>query len=132
MASKKIDGKGINDRQALFVRYYLELLNGEKAAIKAGYSKKSARSTASEYLAKPNIQAAIRKVMDEALAEHKLTLKGRIIKGYMGIAFGKKVANSDRIKALDALAKYENLWTESGNTTINNYNINPALLSEGQ
>lgn len=122
----------LNDRQAAFVQHYLVLLNGTKAAIKAGYSAKSARTTAAEYLAKPNIQKAIRDIMDETLSEHKLTLKGRIIKGYMDIAFGKKSSNADRIKALDALAKYENLWTESGNTTINNYNINPALISEGQ
>lgn len=132
MAKAAPKQKPQTDRQLKFVHYYLQTLNGTKAAVKAGYSNASAKVEGSRLLTKANVREAIKKVMDETLAEHKLTLKGRIIKGYIDIAFGKKSSNSDRIKALDALAKYENLWAESGNTTINNYNINPVLLSEGQ
>lgn len=122
----------LNDRQVAFVHHYLILLNGTKAAIKAGYSAKSARTTAAEYLAKPNIRKAIRDFMDQTLEEHKLTLKGRIIKGYMDIAFGKSVANSDRVKALDALAKYEGLWSDQAPQAINFNIFSKDLLSEGQ
>ena len=46
-------------RQAVFVREYLTHFNGTQAAIKAGYSKKTARAIASENLKKPAIQAEI-------------------------------------------------------------------------
>lgn len=48
------------DKERLIVDTYLELnLNGTKAAIAAGYSKKSARQIASETLSKPYIRAEI-------------------------------------------------------------------------
>jgi phage terminase small subunit len=40
--------------------------NGTKSAIAAGYSKTSARSTASEILTKPNVRREIERVLDEA------------------------------------------------------------------
>jgi phage terminase small subunit len=125
-------GDHLTPKQELFVHHYLILLNGRKAAIKAGYSAKTATSIASEYLTKPNVRKAIKAAMDDTIGEHKLTLKGRIIKGYMDIAFGKKVANADRIKALDALAKYEQLWTDQPPATINFNVFSKELISEGQ
>ncbi|GAB4422291.1 MAG: terminase small subunit [Turneriella sp.] len=125
-------GDTLSPKQELFVHHYLILLNGRKAAIKAGYSTKTATSIASEYLTKPNIRKAIQAAMDETIGEHKLTLKGRVIKGYMDIAFGKKVANADRIKALDALAKYEQLWTDQPASNININVFAKELISEGQ
>lgn len=46
-------------KQQRFVDEYLVDLNATQAAIRAGYSEKTARSTGSENLTKPNIQAAI-------------------------------------------------------------------------
>lgn len=49
----------LKPRQELFVREYLIDLNATKAAERAGYSKKTARSIGQENLTKPDIQAAI-------------------------------------------------------------------------
>ena len=46
-------------KQQAFVREYLIDLNGAQAAIRAGYSKKSARQIAKENLTKPDIATAI-------------------------------------------------------------------------
>ncbi|MCP3893053.1 MAG: terminase small subunit [Bacteroides sp.] len=51
----------LTDKQADFVREYLVDLNATQAAIRAKYSKKTARQTGTENLAKPYIQEAIRK-----------------------------------------------------------------------
>ncbi|MSR53748.1 MAG: terminase small subunit [Gemmataceae bacterium] len=51
--------------QELFVQEYLVDLNATKAALRAGYSKESAKSIGSENLTKPDIRRAI----DEAMAE---------------------------------------------------------------
>ena len=49
----------MRDRQRLFVLEYLNDWNATQAAIRAGYSKKTARQIGSENLSKPVIQAAI-------------------------------------------------------------------------
>ena len=46
-------------RDERFAREYVKDLNGEQAAIRAGYSAKSARSKASQLLTKVNVQALI-------------------------------------------------------------------------
>lgn len=51
--------KSLNAKQQRFVQEYLVDLNATQAAIRAGYSEKTARSIASELLTKPDIQAAV-------------------------------------------------------------------------
>lgn len=50
---------GLRGKQGLFVAEYLKDLNGKQAAIRAGYSPRSAESTASTILRNPKVQAAI-------------------------------------------------------------------------
>lgn len=47
-------------KQQRFVAEYLKDFNGSQAAIRAGYSERSSRSTASELLTNPNVSAAIK------------------------------------------------------------------------
>ena len=51
----------LNPKQAAFVREYLVDRNGTQAAIRAGYSKKTANITASKLLTKANIKDAVDK-----------------------------------------------------------------------
>jgi phage terminase small subunit len=60
-------------KQEAFVREYLVDLNATQAAIRAGYSAKTARQTAAEYLAKPDIAAAVQKAMDERAERTEIT-----------------------------------------------------------
>jgi phage terminase small subunit len=54
----------VTPKQTLFVEHYIANgFNGEQAAIKAGYSAKTARSTAHENLTKPYIAAAVEKAV---------------------------------------------------------------------
>jgi len=60
--SKKVPAKkkgALNPKQKRFVLEYVKDLNGAQAAIRAGYSKHTARSIASEHLTKPNIREAV-------------------------------------------------------------------------
>lgn len=64
-------GGKLNDKQQRFVEEYLIDLNATKAAIRSGYSEKTARSIASELLTNPNIEEAVavgRKRLSEATA----------------------------------------------------------------
>ncbi len=51
--------KKLTDKQQRFVEEYLVDLNATQAAIRAGYSKKTARDIGYENLTKPDIRAAI-------------------------------------------------------------------------
>ena len=55
----------LEPRQECFVREYLIDLNATQAAIRAGYSEKTARQMGAENLSKPSIQAAIAKAQQE-------------------------------------------------------------------
>lgn len=54
-------------KQQRFIAEYLVDLNGTQAAIRAGYSKRSAKFTAHELLASPEIEAAISKARERQL-----------------------------------------------------------------
>ncbi len=49
----------LTDKQEMFCREYLIDLNATQAAIRAGYSAKTANRTASENMSKPDIQLRI-------------------------------------------------------------------------
>ncbi|HEI9870202.1 TPA: terminase small subunit [Morganella morganii] len=55
----------LTDKQEMFCREYLIDLNATQAAIRAGYSEKTANRTASENLSKPDIQIRISELMKE-------------------------------------------------------------------
>lgn len=59
-------------KQEQFCREYVKDLNGTQAAIRSGYSKKSAREQASENLTKPNIQKFIEILQDEIRKKSEL------------------------------------------------------------
>lgn len=59
----------LTNKQKRFVDEYLVDLNATQAAIRAGYSKKTANRTGSENLSKPVIKAAIEERMEEKKSE---------------------------------------------------------------
>jgi phage terminase small subunit len=54
----------LTDKQAAFAREYVKDFNGTQAAIRAGYSPKSARVQAVGLLAKPNIKGEVQRLRD--------------------------------------------------------------------
>ena len=56
-----------NDRHELFCQEYIVDFNGTQAAIRAGYSPKTARVQASQLLTNPNISARVRELQKERL-----------------------------------------------------------------
>ena len=59
MSDRNASGRALNAKQARFVEEYLIDLNATQAAIRAGYSEKTAAAVGCENLTKPNISAAI-------------------------------------------------------------------------
>jgi len=59
----------LTPKQQWFIQEYTVDLNGTQAAIRAGYSPKTARSIASETLQRPAVKTAIQKAL-RASGEH--------------------------------------------------------------
>jgi phage terminase small subunit len=73
-------------KQLKFVAEYLVDLNATKAAIRAGYSRRTASSIGEENLRKPEIQKEIEKRMDDIL-EDRAVMTLRVIRELECIAF---------------------------------------------
>lgn len=77
----------MTDKQKFFCREYLRDFNATQAAIRAGYSHKTARFIASELLTKPNIQEQIKKAADDINERTNNDIE-RIITELQIVAFG--------------------------------------------
>lgn len=84
--AKTADNQKLNPRQRQFVFEYLVDFNATEAAIRAGYSVKTARQIASQNLSKLNIQRAIREAMNERAERTKVTAD-RVLLEYARIGF---------------------------------------------
>ncbi len=75
--AKKNEGKTaekkLTDRQETFCKEYIIDYNATQAAIRAGYSKKTARSVGSENLTKPDILARVRALQKECAEKMCIT-----------------------------------------------------------
>lgn len=94
--------ENLNPKQIAFCHEYLKDFNGTKAAIRAGYSEKSAKSTASVTLTNPNVQ----KMISHLSKEHFKTIglhSERIIFEIVQIAFDVENPLKCRMKALEIL-----------------------------
>ena len=73
----ELQGQGLTPRQENFVSEYLRDLNGTRAAIRAGYSPKTAAQAASRLLRNVNISAAVRREKD--LRARRLQISADIV-----------------------------------------------------
>lgn len=64
---------GLTDKQERFCQEYVIDLNGTQAAIRAGYSKKTANVIAAENLAKPSISARVAEIKAEVAERLEIT-----------------------------------------------------------
>ncbi|MFV3013519.1 terminase small subunit [Clostridium botulinum] len=124
----------LTPKQKAFADYYIQTGNATEAAIKAGYSKKTARFIGNENLTKPYIKNYIdermKQLEDEriAKADEVLQYLTRVIRGketeevvvtenigdFMSEAktIKKEIGAKDRIKAAELLGKRYRLFTD--------------------
>jgi phage terminase small subunit len=101
----------LNERQKAFADYYIQTGNATEAAIKAGYSEKTAYSIGNENLKKPEISSYIGERMAEqgekrvADANEVIEFYTAVMRGEIKDQFGLDASLSDRLKAGDALMK---------------------------
>ena len=86
-------------KQKQFCHEYLVDFNGAQAAIRAGYSKRSARSIAQENLTKPDVQEYLRGLTEKSLNRNKVSID-QVIGELKELAFSSM---SDIVKADEKL-----------------------------
>lgn len=78
----------ITEKQKVFINEYLRDFNGTQAAIRAGYSPKTARQTAYENLTKPYIRQEVSNELERIYDEFKND-QDKIIRELAVVAFSK-------------------------------------------
>lgn len=99
----------LTPKQAAFVHEYLMDLNATQAAIRAGYSKKTANRIATENLSKPVIQEAIQEARDAREKRSMITVEW-VLAQIASIAQDEEAQQRDRLKALELLGKHLGMW----------------------
>lgn len=93
----------LTDKQQRFVEEYIIDLNATQAAIRAGYSEKTAYSIGEENLKKPEIAKAIQKAMDKRSKRTEITAD-MVLREYAKIGFSNI---SDYLKVESRMGKDE-------------------------
>ena len=101
----------MTNRQQIFVEEYLQDFNATQAAIRAGYSKKTARAIAAENLTKPDISVAINTALNERKNALVADRQSRQI-FWTSIMNDEKLDLKHRLRASELLAKSEGDFIE--------------------
>lgn len=113
--NKGAPNKG-KDRRKRFVLEYLKDMNGTQAAIRAGYSKRTANEQASRLLAKVSVRAEVDRQIEKQAERLHLTAD-EIISGIAMIARRCEAEGSEfqpfaSLKGYELLGKHQKLFTD--------------------
>ncbi len=97
-------GSNLTPKQEKFCLEYVKDLNGTQAAIRAGYSEKTAKEQAAQNLTKLNIQERVEELKKKSEKRSEITMDD-IRKGVADIATSEEEKSADRLKAFDMLTK---------------------------
>lgn len=121
-------GKPLSEKQHRFVEEYLIDLNATQAAIRAGYSAKTAYSVGFENLRKPEIQKAIQEQQNKRSKRTEIS-QDDVIKGLMREATreGEGSSHSARVSAWTALGKHLGMFKERVDITSSDKPLPSAI-----
>lgn len=105
--------KSLTDKQQAFVREYLVDLNATQAAVRAGYSEKTASEIGHENLRKPQIEMALADAFEQR-AERVQLDQDTVIRGLLEEARyrGTGASHSARVQAWTTLARHLGMLTD--------------------
>ena len=114
----------LTDRQARFCEEYLIDLNATQAAIRAGYSEKTANEQGARLLANVSVQEKIAELKAERAKRTEMT-QDSVIQELAAVARAeiKGVRAVDKLKALELLGKHLGMFVER-------YEVNAAEIEK--
>ena len=121
----------MTDKQRFFVQEYLKDYNATQAAIRAGYSKKTAGAIGAENLTKPEIQDALQKVMSERTSALIADRQARK-EFWTKTMYDETEDMKQRLRASELLGKSEGDFTERQEikADVNTHDYDLAKLTE--
>ena len=123
---RQMDYNELTEKQKRFIDYYIEFADAKKAAIEAGYSKKTAKVIGCENLTKLNcfIQEKLKEKEDNRIASQDEVLRylTSVMRGEEKDQFGLDASLQDRTKCAELLGKRWGTFKEkvehSGNIPV--------------
>lgn len=111
-----MDENNLTEKQKRFIDYYIETGNATEAAIRAGYSKKTAKQIGSENLAKLDyfIKSKLEAKDKERIASQDEVLEflTRVIRGEELDQFGLDASLRDRLESAKLLGQRYGTFTQ--------------------
>lgn len=112
-------------KQRAFVEEYLIDLNATQAAIRAGYSQKTAKSVGQENLTKPDVRAAVEKANKERLQRNQVDADYIL----------RRLSEIDEMDVADLLDEAGNIrsvsdWPKVWRTTISGIDLHELLTGD--
>lgn len=118
------NGNGLTIKQRKFVKAYAKSGEGKAAAIKAGYSSKTAKYIASELKTKPAVVSALTRLMDRMGISDKrlLTTYDEALRAVKQFSSGEGYVSevpdhAIRLKSADKLMEFRHPETKSGESS---------------
>jgi len=113
------DKNGLTKKQALFVIEYQKDFNATQAAIRAGYSEKTAFSIGIENLNKPLIKAVLSEDIKARFDRESITVDMVLI-GLLTEAMrdDERSTHSARVQAWTQLGRYLAMFTDNSNINV--------------
>jgi phage terminase small subunit len=113
------------DKQIIFAQEYVIDFNGKQAAIRAGYTERSAEVTASRMLRNDKVRSEIERLLDDPIGKRNET-RARVLEELEKLAYTDdaidikedkdgnilEVSRKDKIKAIELLMRMHGLMTE--------------------
>jgi len=124
----------LNPKQKRFCKEYLVDHNATQAAIRTGYSKKTAKQMGTENLSKPAIRAEIARLSKPI--EEKIEISAEIVLRELAAYATKKkhldrtLKPTDNLTALNLLGKHFKMFTDLVEST-HTFNQLPAVRIDG-
>lgn len=119
--------KGLTTKQRLFVEAYLADPNATQAAVKAGYSKKTAKSQGARLLTNVDIAYALKERVEGAIVK-----ADEVLNGIKEIAFNPGERASDRLKGYELLGKHLALFTDKTDVRVSGELGSRVILPEAE
>jgi phage terminase small subunit len=95
----------LTDKQELFAKEYIVDLNATQAAIRAGYSERTANEQGARLLANVSIQELIQKLMDERSKRTEITAD-MVLREYAKLGFSD-ITNYLKVTTRERMVKYD-------------------------
>ena len=121
----------LNERQKLFCEEYLKDRNATQAAIRAGYSPKTAQPQSARLLSNVMVQEYIQHSVKEISDENRVTAERVILelaKGAFAELDTTEMKFSDKLKCLELLCKHLGLLDGQGAGKGDKSNVKAGLL----